>query len=57
MRWWLVAFLPRPIARWLWCCEWISLGSWAPYVLGQSIGRIGVEIDSKLDREDSHVEE
>jgi hypothetical protein len=43
-RWWVVALLPKPVAKWLWSTEWIKLGSWAPYVLGQSIGRQGKRV-------------
>lgn len=45
-RWWVVAILPKSVATWLWNNEWIPLGGWAPYVLGQSLGRRGKPIAS-----------
>jgi hypothetical protein len=40
-RWWVVALLPRFAAWWLFNAEWIPLGRWAPYVLGQALGKRG----------------
>ena len=47
LRWLLVALIPKPIAEWLWCSEKIPLGSWAPYILGQSIGCRGQRVQKK----------
>lgn len=33
-----VLLLPQAVAHWLWCNERIPLGSWAPHVLGRSMG-------------------
>lgn len=38
VRSWLVCLLPRWLCRWLWSQEWISLGWWAPHVLGRVLG-------------------
>jgi hypothetical protein len=38
LRWWLVAFIPPFVARWLIWDSPFNLGSWAPYVFGQAIG-------------------
>jgi hypothetical protein len=43
-RWWVVALLPRRVAWGLWRLSersGLSLGSWAPYVLGQALGSRG----------------
>jgi hypothetical protein len=45
-RWWVVAILPRRVAAWLWRLD-IPLGSWAPYVLGQSLGARGHRVENK----------
>lgn len=34
----LVGFLPKAFAGWLWEQEWLPLGSWAPHVLGRAMG-------------------
>jgi hypothetical protein len=46
-RWWLIALLPRFAARWIWLNEWIPLGSWTPYVLGQSMGVRGQRVEQR----------
>lgn len=49
LRWWVIALLPRCVATWLWKAEWIPLGKWAPYVLGQSLGQKGRRIEKVED--------
>lgn len=50
-RWWLVALLPKRVASWLWCEERIPLGSWGPYVLGQSLGVRGRRVEGAVEFE------
>lgn len=55
LRWWLVAVLPRPVARWIWCAsEWtgIPLGRAAPYVFGQMLGVRGHKLDRPAEEKD-----
>lgn len=40
IRSWLVCLLPRWFCRWLWAAEWISLGRWAPHILGRTFGNV-----------------
>jgi len=44
LRWWLVAFIPPRLAAWLVWDSPFNLGSWAPYIFGQSIGRRGSRV-------------
>lgn len=38
-RWWVVALLPRFVAKWLWILfPWVRRTSWAPHIMGQATG-------------------